>query len=86
MDTEKYYVYILKSEKDNKLYTGSTAWLEFRVKQHNDGLVKSTRHRRPLKLIYYEAFEGKQLAQKREKFLKSGQGRNFLKAKLNVAT
>ena len=50
-----YYVYILKSEKDKKFYTGYTKNLKLRFEQHCNGKVGSTKNRRPLKLIYYEA-------------------------------
>ena len=82
MDNKKYYVYVLENDKDKRKYTGFTAWLDLRLKQHNGGLVKSTRNRRPHRLIYKEEFHNKKEAQAREKFLKSGQGREFLKTKL----
>jgi putative endonuclease len=65
-----YYVYLLKSEKDGKFYVGYSSNLKLRVKEHIDGLVKSTKNRRPIKLEYYEAYKNKQLAQKRERKLK----------------
>jgi putative endonuclease len=51
-----FFVYILKSLKDGDLYIGFTSDLENRTKEHNSGGVFSTRHRRPLKVIYYEAY------------------------------
>ena len=50
-----YYTYVLKSSKDNKLYIGHTNNLKKRLVEHNKGVVDSTKSRRPLKLIYYEA-------------------------------
>ncbi|NQS90455.1 GIY-YIG nuclease family protein [Patescibacteria group bacterium] len=50
-----FYAYVLKSEKNGNLYTGTTSDLKERLKQHSRGLVSSTKHRRPLKLIYFEA-------------------------------
>ena len=73
-----YYVYILLSERDQKRYMGFTQDLERRIVEHNSGLVKSTKNRIPLKLIYFERFENKVEAMKREKFFKSGKGREFL--------
>jgi len=73
-----YYVYILLSERDQKRYIGFTQDLERRIVEHNSGLVKSTKNRIPLKLIYFERFENKVEAMKREKFFKSGKGREFL--------
>ena len=61
-----FYVYLLKSEKDNKFYIGSTADLKKRIKEHSDGKVKSTACRRPLKLVYYETYADESIARKRE--------------------
>ena len=76
-----YFVYILKSLKDHKRYIGFTSDLERRILEHNSGLVKSTRNRKPFELIYTEEFEIKEQAMAREKFFKSGKGREFLKSK-----
>ena len=76
-----YFVYILKSLKDHKRYIGFTSDLERRILEHNSGLVKSTRNRKPLELIYVEEFEIKEEAMNREKFFKSGKGREFLKSR-----
>ena len=67
-----YYLYILKSSKDQRLYIGYTSNLELRYKEHCEGLVKSTKNRRPLELIYYEAYKQEKDAQNREKYLKGG--------------
>lgn len=80
-----YYIYVLKSLKDGKLYVGWTVNLEKRVKKHNFGLVPSTKSRRPLKLIFYEAFWNKEDTVLREKFLKTGWGRRHLKKALKYA-
>ena len=71
-------VYILQSEKDNKRYIGFTENLERRLNEHNSGKVKSTKHRKPLQLIYTEQFEYKTAALNREKFFKTHSGRDFL--------
>jgi len=76
-----YLVYILKSLKDHKRYIGFTSDLERRILEHNSGLVKSTRNRKPFELIYTEEFEIKEQAMAREKFFKSGKGREFLKSR-----
>jgi len=65
-----FYVYVLKSKKDNLLYTGSTNDLKYRLKLHNDGKVFSTKNRTPLELIYYEAYGSETDARIREKNLK----------------
>jgi putative endonuclease len=74
-----YYVYILYSSKDGNLYIGLSQNLKKRIYNHNIGLNKSTRYRRPLKLIYVEAFFNKEDAKNREKFFKTGRGREVLK-------
>jgi putative endonuclease len=76
------YVYVLQSEVDGDFYTGSTPDLNRRVKRHNDGEVASTRHRRPLKLIYYEASFSKRDAIARERYLKTGMGKRYLRNRL----
>jgi putative endonuclease len=79
---QKYYTYVLKSERDDHLYIGYTSDLRKRIDEHNKGKVRSTKSRRPLSLVYYEEYEDKTSGRKREIFLKSGQGRLFLKNKL----
>ena len=77
-----YNTYVLESKKDTNLYIGWTNDLKERYKKHNEGKVESTKNRRPLKLIYYEACLSKQDAIKREKYFKTGFGRRFLKNRL----
>lgn len=77
-----YYVYILYSEKGSKLYIGNTPDLKKRYIKHETGFVKSTKNRRPLRLIYYEAYLEKKDAIRREKYLKSGAGRKELAIQL----
>jgi len=73
-----YFVYILQSRKDNKLYIGYTEDLRVRFSLHTNGKVISTKNRRPLELIYYEAYKNQLDAKKREIFLKSGSGHRFI--------
>jgi len=77
-----FYVYILFSEKDKKLYTGYSPDLKARVEKHNNGYVKATKYRRPLQLIYYEAYKEELDAKRREKFLKGGKGKTELRIQL----
>ncbi len=77
-----FYVNILFSEKDKQLYTGFTPNLKSRFKAHSDGYVKATKYRRPLKIIYYEAYSKELDARRREKYLKGGNGRDALKIQL----
>lgn len=72
------YVYILESLKDGKFYTGCTDNLRQRLLLHNTGKVASTKHRSPLEVIHYEAFINKRDAFARERWLKTGWGRNQL--------
>ncbi len=71
-----FYVYILQSKKDGELYTGCTNDLKKRFREHNNGLVFSTKLKKPHKIIHYEAFLNKKDAFMREKWLKTGWGRN----------
>lgn len=80
--SNKYYIYILYSLKDHKLYIGFTRNPKVRLKEHANGLVASTRSRRPLKLLHYEYFINLEDAKVRGKFLKSGFGRKQLKQAL----
>ncbi|MBO1224341.1 MAG: GIY-YIG nuclease family protein [Candidatus Scalindua sediminis] len=50
-----YYIYVLESKKDKKFYTGLTWNIEKRLQEHNSGISKTTKGRRPLKLVYYES-------------------------------
>ncbi len=77
-----YYVYVLKSLKDKKLYTGCTKNLIVRFKQHQQGLSISTKNRRPLKLIYYEACLNREDSFHREKYLKTYLGKMFLRNRM----
>lgn len=74
-----HYVYVLKSKSDRANYVGCTNNLKIRLKLHNSGEVFSTKKRLPLELIYCEIYLNQQDAYKREKFLKSGWGKNYIK-------
>ena len=65
-----FYTYLIKSEKDNELYIGSTNDLRRRFLEHNQGLNRSTKYRKPFKLIYYEAYKSEDDARQREHNLK----------------
>ena len=81
-----YFVYVLKSEKDNKLYTGFTNNLNRRIAEHNKGKLStpSTRNRGPFKLVYSEKVDDRKTARAREKYFKSGSGREFIKNTIPV--
>jgi len=77
-----YFVYVLQSEKDKKLYIGYTNNVEKRLKEHNNGKVQSTKPRIPLKLIFYEAYLNQKDALRREDYFKSTKGKRTLKIML----
>lgn len=77
-----FYTYVLQSEKDKKFYTGFTKNLKLRFEHHQKELVESTKNRRPLKLLYYEACHNQQDATHREKYLKTFHGKTFIKKRL----
>ncbi len=79
-----YYVYVIKSEKNRKQYIGYTENLEERLQSHNAGKVRSTKSFIPYKIIYKEEYLNKTEARKRELFLKSGKGREYLKSNLSM--
>ena len=80
-----YYVYALKSVDYNRIYVGLTSNLESRIKEHNAGKTKSTRFYRPWVLFYTENLDSRITARTREKELKSGSGREYLKGLAPVA-
>lgn len=77
-----YYVYILQSLKSNKWYTGYTIDLRKRFNQHQKNLSTYTKGRGSFKLIYYEASLHEEDALARERYLKSGMGKRYLKNRL----
>ena len=81
-DCHMHYVYVLRSLRDDGLYVGYSANLRRRLVQHNEGAAVATSHRGPWKLIYYEAYLEQVDALGRERYLKSGAGRRFLKTQL----
>jgi len=73
------YVYIIKSKKDGKFYTGLTNNWNRRLKEHNIGKINtlSTLNRGPFKLVHLEECSDRIKAREREKFWKSGIGREL---------
>ncbi len=78
-ETMIYFAYILKSEKDNKYYYGSTENIENRLNKHNRGDVKATKNRRSFVLHYKEEYVTRSEAYKREQYFKTIDGYNWLK-------
>jgi putative endonuclease len=81
---EFYYTYVLKSLVDGRLYKGMCSDLARRLNEHNSGKQKSTKAFKPWILVYSEKHNSRKDARKREIFLKSGSGREFLKYKLDL--
>ena len=74
-----FIIYAIRSEVDGRIYVGFTGNIERRLKEHNSGKTKSTKGYRPWKLVYTEEVDTRLEARKREKYLKSGIGKEFLK-------
>jgi putative endonuclease len=77
-----YYVYILRSMKDKKLYIGYSENLKRRFSDHQNGEVSSTKPRRPFELIFYEAYKERFDAKRREKYFKTDKGKSSIKMML----
>ena len=73
------YVYVLRNSETGKLYTGCTSDLRKRLSEHLSGAVPSTKFRGPYELVYYEACMNEKDAFAREKYLKTGMGKRFIK-------
>ena len=74
-----YFVYVLKSNTKNYIYVGLTNNVERRVGQHQNGKEKTTRFYRPFLLVHKESFSTRIEARQREKYLKSGIGKEWIK-------
>jgi putative endonuclease len=77
-----YYVYVLRSNKSGNFYTGYTSDLRKRLTEHQSGLASYTKGRGPYELIYYEACRNQRDAIMREKYLKTGPGKRYLKNRI----
>ncbi len=78
-----YYTYVLRSVSHGNRYVGSTQNIKNRLKEHNSGKCEYTKGRKPWQLLYFEEFSTRSEAMKRERFLKSGQGRKYLDSLVN---
>ncbi len=78
----KHYVYVLLSSTDRQFYIGLTNDLLARLKTHNAGLVKSTKSRGPLELVYWKGCLNRSDAAQREKYLKTAWGKRYIKTRL----
>ena len=81
-----FWIYIIESETTGKIYIGHTSDLERRLREHNDRRVGKRRYTRkqqgPWRLIHFEEMESRSHAMRREKFLKSGKGREWIYKKI----
>ncbi len=77
-----HYTYVLLSERDARRYTGSTSDLRRRMREHQEGRVSSTASRGPFVLMYYEACLAVEDTRRRERFLKTGKGKRYLRNRL----
>ncbi|OGG44178.1 excinuclease ABC subunit C [Candidatus Kaiserbacteria bacterium RIFCSPHIGHO2_01_FULL_48_10] len=77
-----WYIYILRSKNDGKWYTGITNNLRKRFKSHNEGTVRSTKGRGPFEIIYCEISNDEDDTRARERYLKTGMGKRYLKNRL----
>jgi putative endonuclease len=73
-------VYAIKSLERNYIYVGMTNDLNRRIQEHNNGENKSTKSYRPFILIYSESFPDRVSAREKEKYLKSGVGKEYLRS------
>ena len=80
--SQHWYVYLLQSKKTKEWYIGSTRDLQKRILSHNAGKNRPTKHAVPWKVIYCEISLNQKDARAREKYLKSGMGRRYLKNRL----
>jgi putative endonuclease len=73
-----FFVYVLRSDVTGRRYIGSCHDLDNRFREHNAGESKATKHGIPWRLIHYESFSSRTEAVRRERFLKTGKGRDEL--------
>ena len=77
-----FYTYVIKSIHSDYFYKGHCENIEKRLKEHNAGCTVSIKPYIPFELVYYETFDTRDEAIKREKYFKSAAGRRFLKSKM----
>ena len=75
-----HFVYAIQSDNDNRIYVGMSVDPEKRLQEHNQGKTKSTKGFLPWRIIYQESLNSRSEARAREKYFKSGVGKEFLKS------
>ena len=78
----EWFAYALRGKRDGWLYIGMSCNVERRLREHNGGYNRSTRSRIPFELVYVEECDSRQEARERERFLKTGKGREFLRSRV----
>jgi len=78
----QWFVYVLKSSIKNWIYVGSTDDLVRRMREHDAGLVQSTKAYKPLVLVAYIAVRTERKARELEKYFKTGSGKAVLKKRI----
>ncbi len=81
---QTYFVYVISSQFRKYIYVGLTADLERRLAEHFDGKERTTKPYRPYKILFTETFGTRVEARMREKYLKSGKGKEWIKANFEV--
>lgn len=80
-----HYVYVLKNKKNSNFYVGVTGNLKERLEQHNKRLILSTKYLLPLQLVYFEGCLNKDDSYRRERYLKTGMGKRYLRNRIKGA-
>ncbi|MEI9958790.1 MAG: GIY-YIG nuclease family protein [Ferruginibacter sp.] len=78
MKEEKFFVYILQSMKDFSFYVGQCNDLDWRVSKHNEGMSRYTATKRPWRLVYFEMYNSRSEALKREKQIKNMKSKIYI--------
>ena len=76
-----YYAYVLQSQKNKRYYYGCTKDLDRRLSEHDSGKSKAAKYMRPWKLVHIEKFSTLSESRKRERFFKSGKGRDYIRSR-----
>jgi len=76
-----FFVYVIRSSVNGYFYVGLTENIDSRLKKHNEGSTPSTKPYRPWELFFFETCATRLEAREREKYLKSGIGKEFIKRK-----
>lgn len=86
MNLKMFFVYVLKSRNNWRFYVGMTSNLSKRIDEHNKGHTKSTKGYMPWELFFFEEYETSTEARNREKYFKSGVGKEFIKKRWSASS